>query len=117
LASAARVLARSSVPADHGLFSWALGSVSEGLRSLRAVAVRARAATGNIPAGHFFNPFAFVRPIVLAGQFHVNLANPISNLNALQSSGGSIDPITGQIINPGDFGRVTSTAITLVSFN
>ena len=38
----------------------------------------------------------------------VNFANPISNLNALQSSGGSINPITGQIINPGDFGRSTS---------
>jgi len=26
------------------------------------------------------------------------------------SSRGSIDPITGQIINPGDFGRITSTS-------
>jgi len=40
----------------------------------------------------------------------VNFANPISNLNAVQSSGGSIDPNTGQIINPGDFGRIISTS-------
>jgi hypothetical protein len=42
----------------------------------------------------------------------VNFANPISNLNAVQSSGGSIDPTTGQIINnkAGDFGRIISTS-------
>jgi hypothetical protein len=127
-------------------------------------------ATSNIPAGYFFNPFAFARPTVLAGQLiptsngtatagatgtdfgnvgrnvlrgprqtnvdfsvfkrfpfgeskniefraeffnlfnHVNFANPIGNLNALQSSGGSIDSNTGRIINPGDFGRITSTS-------
>src|SRR5205807_6240706 len=108
-------------------------------------------ATSNIPAGYFFNPFAFARPTVLPGQLipssngtatasatgtdfgnvgrnvlrgpkqtnvdfsvikrfpiseakniefraeffnlfnHVNFANPISNLNAFASSGGSID--------------------------
>ena len=37
---------------------------------------------------------------------HVNFANPISNLNAV----GSIDPNTGQIISPGDFGRINSTS-------
>jgi hypothetical protein len=128
------------------------------------------AATSNIPAGYFFNPFAFARPTVLADQpipssngtatagatgtdfgnvgrnelrgprqanvdfsiirrflitesknlefraeffnlfNHVNFANPISNLNAIPSSGGSIDPNTGQIINPGDFGRIISTS-------
>ena len=127
-------------------------------------------AMSNVPAGYFFNPFAFVRPVVLSGQVipssngtavagatgtdlgnvgrnvlrgpgqnnidfsiikrfplgeskniefraeffnlfnHVNLANPISNFNAIQSSGGSIDPNTGQIISPGDFGRITSTS-------
>jgi hypothetical protein len=127
-------------------------------------------ATSNIPAGYFFNPFAFARPTVLAGQLipssngtatasatgtdfgnvgrnvlrgprqinvdfsvirrfpfgeskniefraeffnllnQVNFANPISNLNAVQSSGGSIDAITGRIINPGDFGRIISTS-------
>ena len=133
-------------------------------------------ATSNIPAGYFFNPFAFARPIVQAGQSipssnigavagatcglptvictdfgnagrnvlrgpkqvnvdfsvikrfrihenqniefrteffnlfnHVNFANPISNLNAFASSGGSINS-NGQIINPGDFGRITSTS-------
>lgn len=127
-------------------------------------------AASNIPAGYFFNPFAFARPIVRAGQLipssngtataaargtdfgnvgrnvlrgprqtnvdfsiikrfpineskniefraelfnlfnQVNLANPISNLNAVQSSGGSIDSVTGRIINPGDFGRIISTS-------
>jgi hypothetical protein len=126
-------------------------------------------AMSNIPAGYFFNPFAFARPVVLAGQLipssngaatagltgtdfgnvgrnvlrgpdqtnvdfsifkrfpfgesktielraeffnllnQVNFANPISNLNAVTSS-GSIDPNTGRIINPGDFGRITSTS-------
>jgi len=41
---------------------------------------------------------------------HVNLANPISDLNAVSSSGGSINPGTGQIVNSGDFGRVISTS-------
>ena len=36
---------------------------------------------------------------------HVNFANPISNLNA-----ASINSNTGQIINPGDFGRIASTS-------
>jgi len=134
-------------------------------------------ATSNIPPGYFFNPFAFARPIVAAGQLipssstgavagvtcglpcvvctdfgnagrnvlrgprqmnvdfsvikrftinesknielhaeffnlfnHVNFANPISNLNAVTSSGGGINPNTGQMINPGDFGRITSTS-------
>jgi hypothetical protein len=41
---------------------------------------------------------------------HANFANPIGNLNAFASSGGSIDSNTGRIINPGDFGRITSTS-------
>jgi hypothetical protein len=127
-------------------------------------------ATSNVPAGYFFNPFAFVRPIVLTGQIipssngtatasgtggtdfgnvgrnvlrgptqtnvdfsiikrfpigeakdiefhaelfnlfnHVNLANPISNFNAVPPT--SIDPNTGRIIgDPGDFGRITATS-------
>jgi hypothetical protein len=40
---------------------------------------------------------------------HVNFANPISNLNAVTSSGGSIDS-NGRITNPGDFGRIISTS-------
>ena len=127
-------------------------------------------ANSNIPSGYFFNPFAFVRPVVTAGQVipssngaarasgigtdignvgrnilrgprqfnvdfsvikrfpineqknvefraeffnlfnNVNLDNPISNLNVITSSGGSIDANTGRIINPGDFGRIVSTA-------
>jgi hypothetical protein len=35
----------------------------------------------------------------------VNLRNPISNLNS-----ATVDPSTGQIIDPGDFGRITSTS-------
>ena len=126
--------------------------------------------SSSIPSGYFFNPFAFVRPVVTAGQVipssngaarasgigtdignvgrnvlrgprqfnvdfsvirrfpiseqknvefraeffnlfnNVNLDNPISNLNVITSSGGSIDAITGRIINPGDFGRIVSTA-------
>ena len=122
------------------------------------------------PAGYYFNPFAFVRPVVLAGspipssggsaiagatgtdignigrnvlrgprqsdldlslykripvterryfQFrveafnllnHVNLANPISDLNAVPGSGGSIDPLTGKIVNPGSFGKIISAS-------
>ena len=41
---------------------------------------------------------------------HPNLANPISNLNALVASGGSIDPTTGQVLSAGNFGRIISTS-------
>ncbi len=41
---------------------------------------------------------------------HPNFANPISNLNALIASGGSIDPTTGRVLNPGNFGRIISTS-------
>ena len=41
---------------------------------------------------------------------HPNFANPISNLNALFASGGSIDPTTGRVLNPGNFGRIISTS-------
>jgi hypothetical protein len=40
----------------------------------------------------------------------VNLANPISNFNALTASGGKIDANTGQVLDPGNFGRITSTS-------
>ncbi|HEY8187063.1 MAG TPA: TonB-dependent receptor [Pyrinomonadaceae bacterium] len=39
---------------------------------------------------------------------HVNLANPISDLNSIPSSG--IDSNSGQIISPGIFGRIISTS-------
>lgn len=41
---------------------------------------------------------------------HPNFANPISNLNALFASSGSIDPATGQVLNAGNFGRIISTS-------
>jgi hypothetical protein len=41
---------------------------------------------------------------------HVNFANPISDFNAIPSSGGSINPNTGQLISPGAFGRIISTS-------
>ncbi len=41
---------------------------------------------------------------------HPNFANPISNLNALIASGGSIDPTTGRVLKPGNFGRIISTS-------
>jgi hypothetical protein len=128
------------------------------------------AANSNVPTGYFFNPFAFVRPVIQAGQLipssngaaradglgtdfgnvgrnvlrgprqtnvdvsiikrfrireqkslelradffnllnHVNFDLPISNLNVITSSGGSIDANTGRIINPGDFGRIVATS-------
>jgi hypothetical protein len=37
----------------------------------------------------------------------VNLANPISDLNAVLASGGSLDA-NGNIVNPGSFGRIIS---------
>ena len=40
---------------------------------------------------------------------HPNLANPISDLNAVVSS-GSLNVATGRIVNPGTFGRIISTA-------
>jgi hypothetical protein len=128
------------------------------------------AATSNVPDGFFFNPYAFARPVVRAGQpipsssgaasadapgtdigfvgrnilrgprqvnvdfglarrfrmteskgiefraeffnllNHVNLANPMSDFNGIQSSGGSVDPNTGQVLSPGAFGRIVSTS-------
>ncbi|HZI51699.1 MAG TPA: hypothetical protein VFE29_07740, partial [Terriglobia bacterium] len=41
---------------------------------------------------------------------HPNLANPISNLNAVIPSGGSIDPNTGMVLRPGNFGKIISTS-------
>jgi carboxypeptidase family protein/TonB-dependent receptor-like protein len=126
-------------------------------------------ARDGAPAGYFFNPFAFVRPVVQSGQpipssggtdlagaigtdignvgrnclrgprqvnvdfsiarslrvteskqmefrveffnvfNHVNFANPISDLNAVISAGGKLDP-NGQIVTPGSFGRIISTS-------
>ena len=121
------------------------------------------------PAGYFFNPFAFARPVLAAGQpipssggafiadgagtdigntgrnvlrgprqtmvdfgvtrrfairehksvelrgdffnllNHVNLANPISDLNAVAASGGMINA-AGQVVSPGSFGQIISAS-------
>jgi len=126
------------------------------------------AATTGAPPGDDFNPFAFRRPVVPAGQpipssggsafasatgtdlgnvgrnclrgpgqvnldfaigrsvplkesrelelrveffnlfNHPNLANPISDMAAVTSSGGSLNAVTGEIIQPGAFGRIIS---------
>ncbi|MGI9068545.1 MAG: carboxypeptidase regulatory-like domain-containing protein [Pyrinomonadaceae bacterium] len=169
------IVAMSGLPIDivdtsAGSFYGLSGGNNPLARPSWAAGATRSAANSNIPAGYFFNPFAFARPVVLAGQLipssngtaaasatgtdfgnvgrnvlrgprqtnidfsiikrfpfresknielraeffnlfnHVNFANPISNLNAVLSSGGSIDPNTGHIINPGDFGRITSTS-------
>ena len=125
-------------------------------------------ATTNVPAGFFFNPFAFARPLVPPGQVipssngaaianlagtdignvgrnvlrgpsqtnvdlsvikrfwfdesknfevhceffnlfnHVNLANPISDLNAVVATGSF--KANGEINIPGDFGRIMSVS-------
>lgn len=128
-----------------------------------------KSARTNVPPGYFFNPLAFIRPVIVPGQFipsanglavadglgtdignvgrnalrgppqinvdfsftrhfrfaeakdiqvsaeffnllnRVNLSNPISDLNSVVST-GSLDPLTGQILKPGDFGRITSVS-------
>ncbi len=167
------ITAMSGLPidiVDSNAGSFYLG-VNNGLsRPSWAAGATRSTATSNIPPGYFFNPLAFARPTVLAGQLipssngtasagatgtdfgnvgrnslrgprqanvdfsiikrfpfneskniefraeffnlfnHVNFANPISNLNAFASSDGSIDPNTGQLINPGDFGRIVATS-------
>ena len=167
--------AMSGLPIDvidsEGGSFYGLASVFGGARPDWAVGATRSSATKNIPRGYFFNPFAFARATVQAGQAipssrnnaaiasatgtdfgnvgrnmlrgsrqvnidvaimkrfpfneaksvefrveffnllnHVNLANPISNLAAVSSSGGSIDSNTGEIVNPGDFGRIISTS-------
>jgi hypothetical protein len=163
------ITAMSGLPidiTDSNAGSFYLGANNGLSRPSWAPGATRSTATSNVPPGYFFNPFAFVRPVVLAGQLipssngtatasatgtdfgnvgrnvlrgpaqnnvdfsiikrfhvseskniefraeffnlfnHVNFANPISNLNAV----GSIDPNTGQVINPGDFGRIISTS-------
>lgn len=41
---------------------------------------------------------------------HRNLANPVSNLNAAATSGGTLDPNTGAVLNGGNFGRIMSSS-------
>jgi hypothetical protein len=172
------VTAMSGAPIDivdsgAGTFCFGAGGLA---RPNWAPGATHETATSNIPAGYFFNPFAFARPVVPPGQpipssggtavagpllpgqtfgtdfgnvgrnilrgprqmnidfsiikrfplvesknievraeffnlfNNVNFANPISNLNAFASSGGSINSNTGQIINPGDFGHIIATS-------
>ena len=123
----------------------------------------------NVPAGYFFNPAAFQRPIIAAGAVipssggaatagatgtdfgnlgrnairgpnqanfdfsiikgfsvternkiefrtdffnvfnHVNYANPISDLNSVVASGGSLSA-TGNVVTPGTFGKIVSAS-------
>jgi hypothetical protein len=37
---------------------------------------------------------------------HPNRNNPISDISTVLATGGNIDPVTGQLLNPGDFGRI-----------
>jgi hypothetical protein len=55
-------------------------------------------------------PFSESRNIEFRAEFfnllnQVNLANPISNLNAVVSSGGKLNA-TGQVVSAADFGRI-----------
>ena len=149
---------------DSAAGSFYLGANNGFSRPSWAPGATRDAAASNAP-GYFFNPFAFVRPVVQNGQVipssngaaragaigtdfgnvgrnvlrgphqinvdfsvikrfeldetkslefraeffnlfnQVNFANPISNLNA-----ASVNPSTGEILNPGDFGKITSTS-------
>ncbi len=60
-------------------------------------------------------PFAESRSVEFRAEYfnltnHVNFANPISNLNAVSGTGGSIDAASGQVLAPGNFGRIVSTS-------
>src|SRR5262249_10753234 len=167
------VTAMSGLPidiVDSNAGSFYLGNNNGLSRPSWAPGATRSTAIHDVPVGYFFNPFAFARPVVPAGQVipssngtataaaagtdfgnvgrnvlrgpkqtnvdfsiikrfpfgesknielraeffnlfnDVNFANPISNVNAVISSGGSINANTGQIMNPGDFGRITSTS-------
>ena len=162
------VTAMSGLPidvADTAAGSFYFGVNSGLARPSWAPGATPQNAMKNVPAGYYFNPFAFVRPVVQTSQpipssngaavasapgtdignvgrnvlrgprqtnvdfslikrfpfggtkniefraeffnlfNQVNFANPNSNLNAAQ-----VNPNTGQIIDPGDFGRITSTS-------
>lgn len=168
------VTAMSGLPIDivdtgAGSF-YGLSGGSAALARPNWVEGASRSAAAQAPAGFYFDPFAFQRPVILAGQplpssngavtagaagtdfgnvgrnvlrgpkqtnidfsvikrfkvtesknvefraeffnllNQVNLANPISDFNAILSSGGQIDAVTGKVINPGAFGRIISTS-------
>ena len=151
--------------ADTAAGSFLFGANSGLSRPSWAPGATRSTATSNVPPGYFFNPFAFVRPVVANGQpipssngtavagaqgtdignvarnvlrgprqtnvdfsvfkrfplgeaksvefraeffnlfNQVNFNNPISNLNT-----AIVAQNTGQIIEPGDFGRIISTS-------
>jgi hypothetical protein len=41
---------------------------------------------------------------------HPNRNNPISDISVVNATGGSIDPVTGRMLSPGDFGRIIGTS-------
>ena len=150
---------------DTAAGSFYFGANSGLARPNWAAGATRETAMSNVPEGYFFNPFAFVRPVVQAGRpipssngaavagapgtdignvgrnvlrgpsqtnvdfsvirrfpwgeaksvefraeffnlfNHVNLDAPVGNLSA-----ATVDQNTGQIIDPGDFGRITSTS-------
>lgn len=67
------ITAMSGLPIDiidggAGSFYGLSGGNNALMRPSWALGATTATATSNIPAGYFFNPFAFVRPIVLAGR-------------------------------------------------
>jgi Carboxypeptidase regulatory-like domain/TonB dependent receptor len=169
------IVAMSGLPIDivdtgAGSFYGLAGGSSPLARPNFAPGATCETATRNAPDGLFFNPLAFMRPVVVAGRAipssggfafasatgtdlgivgrnclrgpsqlnvdlalakrfrltestslefraelfnlfnNVNLSNPISNFNAISPSGGKIDPSSGQVLAPGDFGRIIATS-------
>lgn len=170
------VTAMSGLPVDvvdtqSGSFYGLSGGSAPLARPNAAPGQSCRSALTNVPTGFYFNPSAFVRPVVPLGQtipssggsalagaagtdlgtlgrnclrgpaqantdlsvtrdlwtresaslslrlefFNlwngVNYANPLSNFNAAQATGGSINANTGEIVAPGSFGRIISTSM------
>lgn len=50
---------------------------------------------------------------------HANKNNPISDISTVLATGGSIDPNTGRILSPGDFGRIVgfSSSPRIIQFS
>jgi carboxypeptidase family protein/TonB-dependent receptor-like protein len=71
------------VDANAGSF-YGMNGAGAGGRASWAPGATRRTATTNIPAGYFFNPFAFARPTILAGQ-----VIPSSNGTATASATGT----------------------------
>ena len=172
--SSAILTAMSGLPIDvvdtgAGSFYGLANGTNPLARPSLAAGISCSDANRSVPAGYFFNPSVFARPVVLSGQpipssggtangdatgtdignvgrnclggprqvnvdfslsklfplsesqslefrtdffnlfNHPNFANPVSNLNAA-APGGGIDPATGRIISPGNFGRIISTS-------